>query len=232
MANQMLGVLGGMGPLASAEFLKTIYERSDAEREQELPRVILYSDPTFPDRTEMFLKGEDDLLLRSLTTALRRLVALGASEIVICCVTMHHLLSRLPNELRGRTISLIDVIFAQMREQTRKHLVICSIGTRKLELFQKHSEWKLAGDKFVFLEDEEQMIVHDLIYQIKLKHGMQRSMRCLEWLLRKHDLDSFIVGCTEAHILAKQFMNSTEARQRYRCIDPLSVIAGDWGKGA
>lgn len=47
-----LGVLGGMGPLASAEFLKTIYECSVAGGEQRSPSVIMYSDPTFPDRTE------------------------------------------------------------------------------------------------------------------------------------------------------------------------------------
>ena len=48
---KLLGILGGMGPLASAEFLKTIYEYGTRDLEQRSPACILYSDPTFPDRT-------------------------------------------------------------------------------------------------------------------------------------------------------------------------------------
>ena len=45
MKNKVLGVVGGAGPLASAEFTKTIYEFSLGEREQEAPIVLLYSIP-------------------------------------------------------------------------------------------------------------------------------------------------------------------------------------------
>ena len=53
MGKQVLGVLGGMGGLASAEFVKTVYEISGegVEQEQAGPVVLMYSDPAFPDRT-------------------------------------------------------------------------------------------------------------------------------------------------------------------------------------
>src|SRR5262245_33156638 len=93
---QVIGILGGMGPLSSAEFLKTIYEcNAGREVEQEMPVVMVYSDPTFPDRTTAFSKGEDEIVLRRLITALQRLRNLGASRIIICCLTIHHLLPRL-----------------------------------------------------------------------------------------------------------------------------------------
>src|SRR5215213_5223714 len=68
----VLGVLGGMGGLASAEFVKTVYEVSGgvSHREQEAPVVLMYSDPGFPDRTEAFLGGETQLLLTRLIEAL------------------------------------------------------------------------------------------------------------------------------------------------------------------
>ena len=57
--------------MASAEFLKTIYEYGIGENEQDAPIVVMYSDPTFPDRTDSFLAGEDELLLARLTAAFR-----------------------------------------------------------------------------------------------------------------------------------------------------------------
>src|SRR6185295_14391684 len=116
----ILGVLGGMGPIASAEFLKTIYEYSQGEREQEFPVVFVYSDPTFPDRTEAFLKGEEQVVLDQLVTALRALLQMNASQIVICCMTIHHLLPRLSPDLAEKIISLVDVIAAHLPRTGKK----------------------------------------------------------------------------------------------------------------
>jgi aspartate racemase len=55
----IIGILGGMGPVASAEFLKTIYEDQLDPDEQGAPIVMMYSDPTFPDRTKAFLASNN-----------------------------------------------------------------------------------------------------------------------------------------------------------------------------
>ena len=95
-----LGILGGMGPLASAEFLRTIYDYSLVDTvEQGAPVVSLYSDPTIPDRTEALLNGDDAAVFRQFTEALSYLTATGATKIVICCMTIHYLLPKLPPAL-------------------------------------------------------------------------------------------------------------------------------------
>src|SRR5215813_3866816 len=93
---QILGIVGGLGPMASAEFLKTVYEYGIGDNEQDAPIVVMYSDPTFPDRTDSFLAGEDELLLARLTAALQFLADAGAARFVICCMTIHHLLPSVP----------------------------------------------------------------------------------------------------------------------------------------
>src|SRR5215218_739711 len=92
----ILGVLSGMGAMASTEFVKTIYEYSVGGLEQESPAVVLYSDPSFPDRSQIFLRGEDEVLLPRLIDASYRLCHMGAEKIVMCCVTIHYLLPKLP----------------------------------------------------------------------------------------------------------------------------------------
>src|SRR5689334_22702303 len=98
--NPILGVLGGIGGLASSEFVKTIYEYHVQEVEQESPNIILYSDSTFPDRTAAFLSKSDDDLLALLIERLKLLQGLNAGKIVLCCVTLHYLLPRVAAELK------------------------------------------------------------------------------------------------------------------------------------
>src|ERR1041385_7963248 len=119
---KVLGIVGGLGPLASAEFLKTVYEYGIGENEQDAPMVLMYSDPTFPDRTDAFLAGESELLLTRLTGALQCLADAGASRFVICCMTIHHLLPSLPVHLGARVISMLDVIFDNLERSRGRHL--------------------------------------------------------------------------------------------------------------
>lgn len=223
----MLGVLGGMGGLASAEFVKTIYEFSGeiAPREQDEPVVLMYSDPSFPDRTEAFLRGETQPLLTRLIEALELLGDMGASQIVICCMTLHHLLPQVPGALRERIISLTDVIFSAVESLQKKHLVISSRGTIKLELLQRHPRWGQAQHYFVFPSEAEQRQMHDLIYEVKLNRNLLEARLFIETLLARHGVSSFVAACSEIHLLAKQFAPSGPERCGYDCIDPLAIIA-------
>ncbi len=219
-----IGVVGGLGPLASAEILKTIYESDLSDREQFLPKVILISDPTFPDRTEEFLAGRTDDLLARLIAVLEQLSQLGASRIIICCVTIHYLLPRLPPHLKARVVSLLDVIFFHVERSRKKHLLICSDGTRQLKLFENHARWQDAKEFIVLPNEGDQRVIHrDLIYPIKTTVDATRGAPLLKSMLEKYSVDSFIVGCSEVHMLAKlsAFSNGNGSN----CIDPLAILA-------
>ena len=229
----VLGVLGGLGPLASAEFVKTIYESSLAGREQEAPIVMLLSDPTHPDRTTEFLRQSYDHLLGRLIESLSRLRELQASKVVICCITYHYLLPRVPRELRESVISLLDVIFDRILSVRKKHLLFCTNGTRKMQLFETHKQWPAAKEFFVLPEPEDQEAIHDLIYShIKSnKSAVHTLLPAFEALMAKYEVDRFIAGCTEIHLPAKQFAISNGNHQGYSCVDPLTIIAKEIAKG-
>ena len=222
---QIFGVVGGMGPLASAEFLKTIYEYGVQEREQQAPFVILYSDPGFPDRTEAFLSGVEEPLLERLILALSRLIDMGVSKTVICCVTIHYLLPKLPDELKSRVISLLDVIFESVARKRGRSLLLCSSGTREMKIFESHPQWESLKDRVALPSPSDQNLIHKFIYEIKKNADVPRYIPVLESLLTKYEVDSFIVGCTEIHLLARQYMEANADQAERRCIDPLTIIA-------
>ena len=223
---EVLGIVGGLGPMASAEFLKTVYEYGIGENEQDAPIVLMHSDPTFPDRTDSFLAGESELLLARLTGALQSLSDVGASRFVICCMTIHHLLPSLPVHLRARVVSLLDVIFSNLKPP-RRHLLICSNGTRRLELFQKHPQWEKHKSEIILPDDDDQDKIHrELIYPIKKNPDFPRLNLLLQTLLQRYEVDSFIAGCSEIHVLAKHVVFNGNGG----CLDPLTIIAREWDK--
>ncbi|HEY0018336.1 MAG TPA: aspartate/glutamate racemase family protein [Longimicrobium sp.] len=230
---EIVGVLGGMGGLASAEFLKTIYETEVGEREQDGPVVMLFSDPSFPDRTESFLAGHEEVVLEPLVRALERMRASGASSVVMCCMTLHHLLPRLPPALRERVVSLLDVLMEELANARGRYLLVCSTGTRQLGLFDRHPRWDEVRGRVILADpDDQRRIHHDLIYPVKRNAGMDGLVRMLDELIDRYAADGFIVGCSEVHVLAKHYFATLDPERRRECIDPLAAVANAIREGA
>src|SRR5215471_1774150 len=163
MNTPCIGILGGMGPLASAAFINTIYQQWTGEIEQSAPRVLLHSDPSFPDRTTLLLDGRDDVLLERLDTAIGVLSDAGATRIVICCMTIHCLLPRLPPARRRPVVSLLDTAFELVRETPGRHVLLCATGSRQVRLFEQHAAWPEVADRLIMPTAEDQRAVHGLI---------------------------------------------------------------------
>jgi len=230
--HEVIGILGGLGPLASAEFLKAIYENSRHEREQEAPRVIMYSDPTFPDRTDALLSGDHTELMERLTSSLRALTFLGATQMIICCMTAHSFLKKLPPDLHTRLVSLVDVMFEEIIQAPEKRLLLCTKGTRESGLFQDHEHWPATQEYIVLPDEQDQELIHyELLYQIKKKRNVYELVPTIKSLLAKYRVDSFISGCTEMHIIARRLVFTNGDRNKQHTIDPLSVIAARIGAG-
>jgi aspartate racemase len=88
MSEKILGVLGGMGPLASAQFMARLTLLTPAGRDQDHIPAVLWSDPRVPDRTRGRLDGGEDPL-PWLRRGLRGLKAAGCGAVAIPCNTAH-----------------------------------------------------------------------------------------------------------------------------------------------
>ncbi|MFC7473661.1 aspartate/glutamate racemase family protein [Dankookia sp. GCM10030260] len=86
--DKVLGVLGGMGPLASAQFMVRLTLLTPAEQDQEHIPTVLWSDPRVPPRTAAKLAGGADPL-PALLRGIRGLEAAGCGAIAIPCNTAH-----------------------------------------------------------------------------------------------------------------------------------------------
>jgi aspartate racemase len=219
----MLGILGGMGPLASAELVKTIYRLNISGPEQDAPQCVLLSDPSFPDRTEAILAGDTGELARRLTAALRDLSERGAERIVIACVTVHHVLPEVPNDLRGKVISLIDLVIDEVAASQKPHLLLATTGTRKARIFERHERWQEVAEQVRLLKEEDQHRLHETIYKIKQNDPVDACLDWLESLVPRYGIDRFIFGCTELHLLQEPL--ARRPARSFATVDPLQTVA-------
>jgi aspartate racemase len=219
-----LGILGGLGPLASSEFLDTVYKLNLADPEQGAPKCILYSDPSFPDRTQAILRGDTRELSERLARALAALRGLGAERTIIACVTIHHILPEIAAGLRDSVISLTDLIISEILARPRPLLLLCTSGTRAARIFEASPRWHLVRDRVSPLDETDQEDLHRWIYRIKTNGPLAECLPWLDALPARYGCEGFIFGCTELHILHKELYRR-QGRFDPRAVDPLLIAA-------
>ncbi|NJO98517.1 MAG: aspartate/glutamate racemase family protein [Pleurocapsa sp. CRU_1_2] len=224
----VLGVLGGLGPLASARFLLSIYSRhASSYLEQELPAVILDSNPRFPNRTNAFLRGETEELLYLTQAGIRRLCEAKATKVLICCFTLHYLLPQIAPALRTQIISLPHVALAEVIRIDRPALMLCTTGTRQLRVFETDDLWSDASNQIVWPNSIVQAEIQDLIYQLKAGLNPESARVTIADLCKQHGVDCCIAGCTEFHLLTTYDRNKIRTAHFPQVIDALEVIAAN-----
>lgn len=102
----VVGILGGMGPLATADFYAKLIAATPATRDQEHIPVVMWADPTVPDRSEGLAGGPDPTPW--LVRGGRNLAAMGASFIAMPCNSAHAYLPRLRPEVPIPFLHMMD----------------------------------------------------------------------------------------------------------------------------
>lgn len=223
MTDKIVGILGGMGPFASAEFVFTIYEENiGLGHEQECPRVFLSSDPNIPDRTtSIMVNGRRDFV-ETLIRHWNRLAAAGAELFIIPCMTSHYYWESLPGEVKLNTISLLNVAYQAVANNVdKKFLLLATKGTYVSEMF-KHPQIVIPGKA-------DQETIHRMIYLMKEKGPSSEILdfcgKTAEELLADYSADSWVFGCTELHLLTRRI---SRFKDDPRIVDPLLILAKQW----
>ncbi|WP_460111159.1 aspartate/glutamate racemase family protein [Streptomyces sp. YKOK-J1] len=220
----LIGIVGGMGPLASTELLRTVYQTGDGRSEQETPRVLLWSDPAVVDRTEAIGTGDLEPLYRAVENAVSGLVTAGAERVVVACVTAHRVLGDLPPELLARCVSLVDVVHEELVRTARPHLLLCTKGTAQAGILTSGPFAERAVRHLVMLRPDDQEALHREVYRVKRGGDPLRAADFLRDTLPRYGVRRFVAACTELHLVTRAIA-ATGRSDEFPAIDPLTVVA-------
>lgn len=195
--HKLLGVLGGMGPAAGAEFLRLLTVFSPATRDQEHFPVVLLSDPQIPDRTEALLgRGEDPT--SRLREDLFKLVSWGADILAIPCNTAHAFVDRFIGDLPVPLVHIVEETLGEAIERNPGGgWLVATEGTLASGIYQERATRK----KFTLHlpSAAEQAEVNEVIRLVKANRLNEagRRLKPLALNLWKRAAVPILTACTE-----------------------------------
>ncbi len=141
--HRVLGVLGGMGPLASAQFMLRLTLLTPAERDQDHVPAVLWSDPRVPDRTAAWPTGASATgatdPLPTLLRGIGGLQAAGCGAIAIPCNTAHGWFAAMQAATRLPILHIVDAAAAELARLGVPHGpvgILATEGTLAMRLYQ------------------------------------------------------------------------------------------------
>ena len=194
-----IGIIGGMGPLATVHLFERIVLRTKAERDQEHIRVLIDSNTNIPDRTKAILgNGEDPV--KELVSSAKILENSGADFLIMPCNTAHYFIEEIKKH--------VNIPFIDMPEETAKYTyekygndtvvgIMATDGTIKSKIYENYYS-KLGIKTVVPAKTQEKIMefIYEVIKKGNYNAGTDLLLECSDEL-RELGATAFLLGCTE-----------------------------------
>lgn len=231
MTDKILGVLGGMGPLASAQFMLRLTLLTPAARDQEHIPAVLWSDPRVPDRTKGKLEGGEDPL-PWLLRGVRGLRAAGAGAIAIPCNTAHGWYEAMAAE--GLPIlHIVDAAADALRKVAPRGTIglMGTAATLRMRLYQDRLEAQ-GWNCVVPAEAEMATLVTPAIGLVKANKVAEAYAPLAEVVgsLAARGAQAVVLGCTEIPLGILAGPHDTLPVPTIDTIDALALASIAWAR--
>jgi aspartate racemase len=198
MDKKIIGIIGGMGPLATADLFKKIIRNTQADKDQDHLRILIDNNTDIPDRTAAILYGGEDPLPQLVHSA-KTLSAMGAQILVMPCNTAHYFYDGIQKSVDVPLLSMIQLTGeALTRRGIRAAGLLATEGTIRSGIYQNVLTG--AGIDVLTPSDEEQVAITNLIYRgVKAgdyDYDITDARAVMERLLER-GAQILILGCTE-----------------------------------
>ncbi len=231
MPDRILGILGGMGPEATVDFLREIIRLTPARKDQEHIPVITYSDPRVPERTAAILHGGEDPT-PFLVRGAKILEKAGAGILAMPCNTAHYYLSRIIAEVGIPVLDMIEETYLKTRAQIGKVEVVGLLATQgTIQSGVYHSVFAHHGLRVLVPDAGDQARIQGSIFHVKAGTYDTSRQDTFEYIGSKLAADgaaAVILGCTEIPL------GFNPDRVDYPVINATRVLAQaavDWALG-
>ena len=231
MKRLKIGIIGGVGPSATVDFMNKIIRSTPAKKDQDHLKMVVEHNPQIPDRTAYLLDGGEDPFIPLLTCA-KNLQAYGADFIAIPCNTAHAFVDRIQEHLQIPIVGMIDAVVEHIGKYhpgIRTVGLMATTGTVSTGIY--HRAFENTGIDLICPDEPHQQLLMDAIYgEEGIKAGFTHPMP-EKYLLEttaslvRRGARVLILGCTELPlVLAENEAFLIEGRE-VAILDPTSILA-------
>lgn len=226
-----VGVIGGVGPAATVDFMQKVIRNTCAGRDQDHIRLIVDHNPKIPDRTASLVGDGTDPTL-ALYSACKRPEANGMALIVIPCNTAHAFGPRLEPGLAVPIVNMLHETVRQLREYCAGHATVGLLATTGT-IRSRVCHDAAAGEDFDLIvpDQQHQQLVMDAIYGERgVKAGFvdgacrQALLAALAHLAGR-GASVAILGCAELPLILPEDPAFDIDGRKVMLLDPTAILA-------
>ncbi|MBF1135056.1 MAG: amino acid racemase [[Eubacterium] sulci] len=205
----MLGIIGGMGPMASAVFYDMISSKTDASCDQENLNLILLSHAGMPDRTRAILSKDEAQIEEVRSKLLADAIFLqnaGCTAIAVTCNTAHYFVNMIEGELDIPFIHLIRETAEAVASEfgAKKVAVLATDGTIETRLYQDELS-KRGVIAFTPKAEVQALVMHEIYECIKSgKPADEEIWQKIEEYVKAEGCEAAVLACTELSVVRKE----------------------------
>ncbi|MBB6218225.1 aspartate racemase [Anaerosolibacter carboniphilus] len=202
MTDYTLGVLGGMGPEATAYFFQHLIKATPAQKDSDHIKTIIYSNPQIPDRTQAIL-GKGISPVEEMKKTARTLEKLGVNGIFIPCVTAHYFLEEVQQNIRIPILSLPEIVHQYLKVQHKDKErvgILCTTGTKNSGILDR----TLDSFQLIYPDEyhQEKYVMEAVYGTMGIKAGYvsgepSERLKKAAYHLKENGAQVIIMGCTE-----------------------------------
>lgn len=222
MREKIVGILGGMGPEATADLFSKIILETKATKEEEHLRIIIDNNPKMPSRQDAILKNGESPVPAMIQTS-KNLKNAGADFIIIGANTAHYFYDDIKKEI---DIPILHIIDEAIKDLLKNYPNIKKVGVMATNAAVSTGLYKKCCERFgidvIENKDKLQQQIHDSIFKFKYegltKNILNLASNSIQELIDE-GAEAVIMGCTEIPIILK------DKEFKIPIIDPNEVIA-------
>lgn len=220
MNKKTIGIIGGMGPLATADLFKKIVMNTKAENDREHIRIFIDNNPNIPDRTEAILHGGASPI-KELTSSAMNLERMGADFLIMPCNTAHYFHAYIQSAVSIPVLNMIEITCKNLKIRgVKKAALLATDGTIKSGIYR--DVFEREGIELIYPYENEQSLIMDMIYNgVKAgrhDYDVSSAKKIMNDLLLR-GAESLILGCTEIPVAVEMY------KLDYPAIDPTLELA-------
>jgi len=206
MEKKIIGIIGGMGPLATADLFEKITLHTKASCDQEHIRVMIDSNINIPDRTAALLHGGDDPTPQ-LTASAKILEQAGAQVLMMPCNTAHNFYDAVAASVSIPVLHMIRLTAETLQEKgVKKAGLLATDGTIQTQIYQR--TFADTDVELLTPSPDGQKAIMDMIYKgVKagvMDYDVTDARAAMEELLSQ-GAQTLILGCTELPLAVKLY---------------------------
>lgn len=219
MKNNLVGVIGGMGPLATVKFMEFIIDNTDASKDQENVEMLVCQYSSIPDRTSYILDNNNPDPRNKIISAAKLLENNNCSFIVIPCNTSMYFYEDIKKSVNIPVINIVkETIDYTKKNQVNRVGILATNGTIKTNVYEQYND----GLDLFYPNNDIQKEIMSIIYDYVKKNNIppiEKVMNIIDYF-KNNQCEKIILGCTELSVA----FNNLNLKEEY-IVDSLTVLA-------